>query len=153
MATCWFYLINDNLMWRLNHWGEGGWRGKLFSEIPVILGFCFFWIRQMFNTILWNRYFPEISLYSIARVHINGNPGLIRPRTSINESNQAGSIFGQNQKYWSIGSNPPEHRKAKVGGGKRGRRGVPHIKLDFEYRLLTKILIAAWQHWPEKVFE
>ena len=45
--------------------GRRGWRrGKLFSEIPVIqLGFCFFWIRQMFNiSILWNPYFQESSL-------------------------------------------------------------------------------------------
>ena len=77
----------------------------------------------MFNTILWNRYFPEISLYSIARVHINGNPGLIRPRTSINESNQAGSIFGQNQKYWSIGSNPPNTGKQKLGVESGGGEG------------------------------
>ena len=130
--------------------GRRGWRrGKLFSEIPVIqLGFCFFWIRQMFNiSILWNPYFSGI----VSRLNSHQMVKSAHALPSMNRSDR-GSIFGQNQKYRPISGPPPpppppsypQTPESKSGvGGKRGSKGVPHVKLDFEYRLLAEVLIGS----------
>ena len=107
--------------------GWGGAKGEVVFRNPSYTRFLLF-----LDPAQPARLFCEICIFenpvlpiAAARADINVNPGLIRPRTSINESNRAGrSIFGQNQKYWSIG--PPQNtgkQKLGVETGKRGRRG------------------------------
>ena len=127
--------------------GGGGTKGEVVFRNPSYTRFLLF-----LDPAQPARLFCEICIFenpvlptAAARADINVNPGLIRPRTSINESNRAGDRFSG--KIRSIDrSAPPRTPESKSWGWKleSGGGGVPHV--DFEYRLLTKVLIGSAQH-------
>ena len=126
--------------------GWGGAKGEVVFRNPSYTRFLLF-----LDPAQPARLFCEICIFensvlptAAARADINVNPGLIRPRTSINESNRAGDRFSG--KIRSIDrSAPPRTPESKSWGWKleSGGGGVPHV--DFEYRLLTKVLIGSAQ--------
>ena len=126
--------------------GGGGAKGEVVFRNPSYTRFLLF-----LDPAQPARLFCEICIFenpvlptAAARADINVNPGLIRPRTSINESNRAGDRFSG--KIRSIDrSAPPRTPESKSWGWKleSGGGGVPHV--DFEYRLLTKVLIGSAQ--------
>ena len=128
--------------------GRRGWRrGNLFSEIPVIQTWVFAFSgsdRCSISLFCEIRIFQESSLAWTDIKWLNPPTHFHQQWIEATGDRFSGKIRSIDRSMAHPHPLNPQTPESKSGvGGKRGSKGVPHVKLDFEYRLLAEVLIGS----------